>query len=354
LQTEVHVVVSTLSGTQGALPFFENALKPLLEHLRVPKYQVHKTQSARTILELCEQIFVPRARDGVEQTIILLSGDGGVIDIIAAFSHDKHQKTPPTICLIPMGTGNATANSALASDSTFGLSALIRGTPRVLPTFKATLSSGSVYLVDEGRQREPVCQNADDAHVYGAVVLSWGMHASLVADADTHEYRKFGVDRFKMAAKELLWPSDGSDTHHYSGTVTLTVRNEATRTLETVGLDRSEHMYILTTMVSQLEKGFAISPASKPLDGQLRLVHFGVLAPERAMELMGLAYQGGKHVSEPEVSYEAVEKVRIEFKEESERWRRVCIDGKIAAVSEGGWLEIEKADAEFVQLVVSS
>jgi hypothetical protein len=38
--------------------------------------------------------------------------------------------------------------------------------------------------------------------------------------------------------------------------------------------------------------------------------------------------------------YEEVERVRIEFYEDVERWRRVCVDGKIVAVGKDGWMEI--------------
>jgi hypothetical protein len=55
---------------------------------------------------------------------------------------------------------------------------------------------------------------------------------------------------------------------------------------------------------------------------------------------MGLAYQGGGHVGEEGVLYEEVERVRIEFYEDVERWRRVCVDGKIVAVGKDGWMEI--------------
>lgn len=392
---DIHVIISTLSGTQGALPFFENALQPLLDIVSA-KYKVHRTESARTIIELCSRVFLPRARAGVQQTVILLSGDGGVVDVIRMFSESKDQQhdtsststssastststslaaarfVPPTLCLIPMGTGNATANSAgLASDATLGLSALLRGTPSDLPTFRVRLPRDAVYVTDEGRKREPVAGSqhaagtgSGSATIYGAVVLSWGMHASLVADSDTAEYRKFGAERFKMAATELLWPADGRQTHRYKGKVRVTPtcttkddKNQAAKVEDEVEVDRTEHMYVLATLVSQLEKGFTISPSSTPLDGQLRLVHFGPLSAERAMEIMARAYQGGKHVAEPEVAYEDVEKVRIEFQEEGEeeeeeeRWRRICLDGTIVAVSRGGFVEVERERRRLVKLV---
>lgn len=353
----IHVVVSTHSGTRKAKPFFSNVLKPLLSFLDIKDYLVHETTSAETILELATAVFLPKSRQGVPQTIVLLSGDGGLIDLIKAFSEipDGATFTLPVVSLIPMGTGNASANSAgLLSDSTSGLTTLLRGCPRILPTFQARLSPGSVYITDEGRGREAILGRDPAAPaVYGAVVVSWGMHASLVADSDTAEYRKFGADRFKMAAKELLYPPDGSETHRYKGTVTVVKKDAATGQETEHAIDRTEHMYVLTTLVSQLESGFKVSPASKPLDKQLRIVHFGPLAPDEAMGLMSLAYQGGRHVKEAAVGYEAVEAVRIRFDEEDERWRRICIDGTIAATPRGGQLEILASTRDFVRLVAA-
>jgi diacylglycerol kinase family enzyme len=128
-------------------------------------------------------------------------------------------------------------------------------------------------------------------------------------------------------------------------------------------VQRQEHGYILLTLVSNLEKTFTISPASEPLDGKLRVVHFGPEAGEEVLRIMGLAYQGGKHVGDEKVEYEEVRGMRIEFLERDEegdgmegRWRRVCIDGLIVRAEEGGWMEVsEVPDAErAVDVVVAS
>lgn len=174
------------------------------------------------------------------------------------------------------------------------------------------------------------------------------MHASLVADSDSAEYRKFGIERFKMAAKEALYPSDGALPHAYSGRVKVLTREGEWRD---VGDDK--HLYTLATLVSNLEKPFTISPASKPLDGSLHLVHFGPTSGDEAMRIMGLAYQGGKHVEDEMVTYEAIEGLRIDMKETDERWRRVCVDGKIVLVEEGGWVEIRKGKAGVVEVCVA-
>ncbi|PGH17533.1 hypothetical protein AJ79_01133 [Helicocarpus griseus UAMH5409] len=401
--SNLHIIISTTSGTHLGVPFYNTALKPLLLFLNLSEenndYITHKTTSSHTITHLTETIFIPRARAGVSQTIVLLAGDGGVVDLVKALSATEEKAeentkfVPPVLCLVPTGTGNATANSAGViedrdgsdGDATMGLRTLVSGVPKSLPTFRVKVSPGTRFVGEGGSPGELVRRSSNDsddgvaeaeAVIHGAVVLSWGMHASLVADSDTPEYRRFGPDRFKIAAKELLQPDDGSGPHFYRGKVTVITKamddeadeggngdeKKGKKLLRTRVLERREHMYVLVTLCSKLERGFTISPASGPLDGQLRLVHFGPVGAQGFMEIMGLAYNGGKHVGVSEgeggwqavVGYEAVEKVRIDFEEEGEegRWRRVCVDGTILVVEEGGWVEVEREDREVLRLVV--
>ncbi|OCL14666.1 hypothetical protein AOQ84DRAFT_15131 [Glonium stellatum] len=112
-------------------------------------------------------------------------------------------------------------------------------------------------------------------------------------------------------------------------------------------------MYVLATLVGQLERGFTISPASRPLDGCFWLVHFGPVDGAEVMRIMGLAYQGGLHVKEPGVGYEEIEGLRIEFGglEEEARGRRVCVDGKIVVVEKEGWVEFRKEKRRVLDVV---
>jgi diacylglycerol kinase family enzyme len=355
--TETHIIISTGSGANKAAAFYEQAVKPVLEIL-FPKghanFLVHHTESASTIEELTSDIFLPTANAGITLRIILLSGDGGIIDLvnglIAKSSGSDHKA--PQVTLIPLGTANALYHSINAGqDDTWGLRALASSTAKPLPVFTASFSSGARLLVDEARSEEQLPRDSKSQRptLHGAVVCSWAMHASLVADSDTTEYRKFGVERFKMAAKEALYPTDGSPPHAYTAQISILKGEDWTI------LEAQEHMYVLATMVSNLEKPFCISPATKPLDGSLHLVHFGPTTGDEAMRVMGLAYQGGKHVEEPAVRYEAIDGLRIEFhgKEKDAKWRRICVDGKIVRVEEDGWVELRKEERCVLDVVVS-
>ena len=258
-------------------------------------------------------------------------------------------KTKADPSVLFAGTGNALANSSgIAGDKTLGLSTVFRGTAKTLPLFRATFSPGARLLTNHGQDSRPL-DGVFEGHpaAYGAVVCSWGLHATLVADSDTPEYRKFGAERFKMAAKEALNPSDGS-THAYQGSFEMNQPGK-----DPTKLLRRDHGYILVTPVSQLEAGFTISPASRPLDGKLRLVEFGHLSGEEAMPIMGKAYQGGKHVEDDRVGYHEVKSVKINIREEDARWRRVCLDGKIIQVEQDGWVEVAGPVEGVVDLVVN-
>ncbi|KAK6438680.1 hypothetical protein LTR95_005118 [Oleoguttula sp. CCFEE 5521] len=341
-----HVIISTGSGTGEAEDFWVKTLQPILwrlENAQARPNDVHITDSDTSISRLVETVLLPAANAGKFQVIFLLSGDGGVVDLVNGLLDESvvprsKKYSRPLLFLFPLGTGNALAHSAgITRDQKRGLSRLGHGTPDPLPVFQVTFSHDAKLLANEGREERQLSLAHGMPTVYGVVVCSWGLHAGLVADSDTVEYRKLGSERFKIAAKENLFPSDGSEAHHYKGEVKLLRRGSK----DWEGVQRTEHAYVLATFCSHLEQGFNISPASEPLDGKLRLVHFGALGGKDVMEIMGAAYQGGKHVDDARVGYEEIDGLRIEFAEEDAKWRRVCVDGKIIVVEKGGWVEVK-------------
>ena len=270
--------------------------------------------------------------------------------MLILYEHSTYTK--PILSQLPLGTGNALFHSLhkcspLPSLYIQGLRTLLHGTPRPLPIFRATFSPGTRALTNEARTKTPLQNNT----LYGAVVASYGLHATLVADSDTTEYRKHGDKRFGLVANDLLNPPEGGNPHAYKAEVTLRTANGKGDVIA-----RKEHGYVLASLVSNLEKTFTISPASKPLDGQLRVVHFGPLDGEKTLGIMMEAYKNGNHVGLETVGYESVEGLKISFLEEGEdwKWRRCCIDGLIVGVEEGGWMEIQRVESgsEAVDVVV--
>lgn len=505
---EVHVIVSTRSGLRLAAGFYEGVLKRLLEdgfgfvgvgddvvegqheaeqrddsdsgrrkttERERRKYQITVTKSADTVRDFARGLVVSSQAQGRGQgnkqepsrTIILLSGDGGVIDLLNGLDypsqHDTSASAPPsptpTLAILPLGTGNAlfhslhkplyttsVAGGSGPSPLVLGLRTLFkRGVSAPLPTFRAEFSPGAKLissqpevLPEDDEPKDNLLFEVTDAtktktnpdaaakkpdegattetdeitkekksrprpsisHLLGAIVFSYGFHASLVYESDTPAYRKHGDKRFGMAAGELLKLSHlydaelsirttrGTSSSSFSssssaaaaaGTRTTSTSTSATSAAEAEGdnwkqLPRESHStYILTTLVSNLEKTFCISPESKPLDGQLRLVHFGFPFPpdERSdsaeaekrgkttMDKMMAAYQDGSHINKgpPKkegegkfkdvvVGYEEVEEIKVTINETDERWRKVCVDGTIVEVEKGGWVCVRRDTGE--------
>lgn len=190
----------------------------------------------------------------------------------------------------------------------------------------------------------------------GAIVASYGFHAQLVWESDTPAYRVHGAKRFGMVAQALL-----GESHAYHAVVeTQSVGHASSRRVMGHKAkedgdddnDRTHFNYVLTTLCSNLEKTFTISPASEPLDGVLRLVHFGGADGKRTMEIMGAAYNQGSHVGMEGVGYDAVESVKVTTLEEDARWRKVCIDGTILELPKEGSMTISKSPRERLQVVV--
>ncbi|KAK3319339.1 ATP-NAD kinase-like domain-containing protein [Apodospora peruviana] len=374
-QIALQLIISTGSGTGRAKVFYDEVLRPLWgvlgfssssgsEHAAdadAKTYQVTETKSSTTVRDFARRIGQGRT------TIVLLSGDGGVVDLLNGLDDNDSRATTPTVAVLPLGTGNALFHSLhkpqytrphAPSNLVLGLRTLFKGMPAPLPTFraefspKAKLVSGSPVVDGDhgGDEGEEVYVD----HLVGAIVASYGFHAQLVWESDTPAYRVHGDKRFGMAAAELL-----KESHAYDATVDVRKDGDGFTKVKTHG---AKFSYVLTTMVSNLEKTFTISPASKPLDGHLRLVHFGDVGGEKTMEIMMAAYREGEHVGmqwkkgeeEEEVGYEVVDEVRVTVLEEDARWRKVCIDGTIVEIEKGGSMSVrrEAKGQERIQVLV--
>ncbi|KAI1365048.1 ATP-NAD kinase-like domain-containing protein [Xylaria arbuscula] len=384
----IHVLVSVRSGTGLSLQFYENVVAPILEALGLTassadgagqgSYHLVVTQDAHSVKSFSKYLAARgRVETGFEHTVVLLSGDGGVIDILNGYASDipdpaSSASSPPLIAILPLGTGNALFNSLhkkvqtppASSDLVQGLRTLLRGTAAPLPSFKVAFPPGS-RTIEYSEKESPGATDASSndnkaaeaglaektqyvRHLYGVVVASYGFHSQLVWESDTPEYRQHGAKRFHMVAEQLL-----KESHAYNATVEITQSPSSSgESVVRKKLDREKHAYILATTVSNLEKTFCISPASEPLDGRLRLVHFGPASGEETMAIMMAAYDGGKHVSMDGVGYEEMDQIRITTHEEDARWRKVCIDGTIVEIPAGGCMVVEKEAKRHLKVLV--
>jgi len=117
-------------------------------------------------------------------------------------------------------------------------------------------------------------------------------------------------------------------------------------------LTRSGWTYVLATLVSHLQEGFNISPHSKPLDGKLRILLCGTMPSKRVKEILGEASNNGNHIDDPSVAYHEIDELFIIIEEPEDRWRRVCIDGKIIQVGLCGWMKVGMCKESFLNLLL--
>lgn len=340
----LRIIVSSGSGIDLASDIWCNHLQPLLEHFSLSQdtdYAVHHTTSETSIAELTASTLLPRAVRGIAQTIILLSGDGGVSDLLNAILSTSPRAatetlatntnaTPfapgyvkPTLVLLPCGTNNALAHShfitsnRITKHSTHGLRILLLGTPEPLPCFRATFSPGARLRTPPAQAQDrlvplsrfPRGENsrgqeqgeADEGlpTLHGAVVASWALHATLtanIASSNTSAPNSLALNqRLNTAAEAALYPTDkDSGPHMYKGKVTLF---DAARSLPCGGgsieceiiprreLVRREHVFVLATCCAFLEEGCEVSPDSTYGDERMKVVEFGALdAPDAEAE----------------------------------------------------------------------
>jgi diacylglycerol kinase family enzyme len=432
-KTQVHVIVSTKSGTGLARECWDTVVQPLTAIVErstkkspcadssatespdpghgdsngaktteaLGGFKVLITDSQHSVRQFARERWGDSMSSDSPETIILLSGDGGIVDLLNGADEAAPKACRPKIAILPLGTGNALFHSLhkpLYSEKgpsplVAGLRTLFRGRPAPLPVFRANFSPGSTLVsyseaiangddsVAKGEgENDPKTKDKNTTegengaklqrqdtrvdHLLGAIVASYGFHASIVWESDTPEYRKHGEKRFGMVAKELV-----EQAHAYAARVEIQRLypglNSSTSGYET--LPREEFGYVLASMVSNLEKSFTISPASKPLDGKLRLVHFGPVSGAKTMEIMAAAYRDGAHVGmtwEDEtggkgherrrdgVGYSEVAGIRVTVLEKDARWRKVCIDGTIVEVPQDGWMTVETVEGSFFDVVV--
>jgi diacylglycerol kinase family enzyme len=183
----VHIIVSAQSGAGLATSAYENILSPLLDLFSI-KAAVHATTSKTSHREYLSSLSLSSSK----QTIfIILGGDTLIYDFINTILPNPSltRSHNLTICPLPCGTGNALATSLDKRSISIAISHLFSHKEiNPLPLMEITIHEGGKGTV-----------------IWGAVVCSWGLHASLVADSDDPEMRRqYGSKRFGVPTIKVL------------------------------------------------------------------------------------------------------------------------------------------------------
>jgi diacylglycerol kinase family enzyme len=306
LTHNVIVVDSVNSGTgrNEGKSIYNSVLSPLFKVFSL-NHSYFATTSPSSIANLAKNL-----QPGVEHTVIFISGDTSINEFVNNLPKQSQDATKSVVNIfpIPAGTGNALALSLNLTDITTSIRKLFSSTPHDLNLYQATLPVGSYYCRDD--EKNPI-----EDPINFLVVFSWGFHASLVADSDNPELRKFGLDRFQIAAKNNL-----SRDQIYPGSYKIDDK-----------VYQGDFSYWVLTPSNRFEPKFVILPKGNILEANLYIISFNTGTD--IMEVMTQVYDNGAHINNPKVTYEKVEhSITLNTTTKNYLQRRFCIDGAILAL----------------------
>lgn len=300
-QRKIVIIDSVNSGSgRTEKNIYKSILKPLLDKFQIDAEYV-STDSPTAIANFAEKLPTD------DYLIIFISGDTSINELVNNLEM-RDGDGSIVVFPIPAGTGNALALSLGIVDVPTAITKLFTGNISNLHLYQIDLPKGSAYLVNQ--EKIPIVKP-----VNFLVVFSWAFHASLVADSDTPELRKFGLDRFKMAASDNLAREQSYPGQYLVNNKTIS----------------GPFSYWVLTPAKKFEPTFEILPNGDILDNNLHIVSFNT--DTDIMEVMMQIYQQGQHIHNPKVVYEKVDgKLVLNATTNEPIERRFCIDGAIIAL----------------------
>lgn len=204
------------------------------------------------------------------------------------------------------------------TDVARSIRALFKNSWAPFPVMRATSSAGSIDS-------------------YASVVVSYGLHAALVDDSASPEFKeKYGNNRFKEAANKHLRPQP----YLYKGRLSL-INASRLPTPSGESLPKRDigdrHTYVLITRCSSLEPNWRIAPMASPTANPetVDVVRMADLSGAELGRILMDAYKNGAHVNDAQFEYNRATLVTFTVDESAHDRTRVCIDGAIYRVKQG-------------------
>lgn len=112
-ETQIYVLISTLSGTGLAPDFYDAVLHRILNSIGLPEtsYTLIRTDNADSVKAFASSTLLDGANKGTKQSILMLSGDGGMVDTINGLleSGEKSRWASPHIPTMLFTTNSLSA-----------------------------------------------------------------------------------------------------------------------------------------------------------------------------------------------------------------------------------------------------
>ncbi|GMG18964.1 unnamed protein product [Ambrosiozyma monospora] len=325
--SEITVIDSIKSGNRiPTKSVYKQLLSPLFKLLDV-EHTYLETRSQHTIKDFGSTISTTTKSGKNGHLVIFISGDTSINEFINGIPYIH----PDIFFLpVPQGTGNALSQSLNIRTPIDSIKALLSNAkPHKFQLYNASFTQPSYVLHSDERESETV------SNLKFFVVGSWCLHSTLVAESDTPELRKFGRDRFSIAANELL-----STNPEFKGGISKIEKIDNDGDFKETNVlfeDGQSLSYFVLAGVPRFEETFEISPLSDPKSESLYLVYFRHLDAADTMEIMKQAYDKGSHVKNKDVSYVEIKKtdqVVLSIADDMvRRLSKVCLDGTIVELS---------------------
>lgn len=322
-EVEITVIDSIMSGTgRENRAFYKEILKPIFEELNI-KHTLLETTSPDSITDFAKSIDLAK-----EQTVIILSGDTSVMELVNGLPVEKTgTKNNVNLVLIPLGTGNALASSAGLLSEAIAVQKIFSIESSPLPLYEVEFPEGSYA---------PLLEDKPIHKLLFSIVVSWGSHAQMVYHADSPELKKLGTERFKVAAGQIF---QHELKYHCD---ILLLENEKEEKFS----HSTNHRYSSILAVSNLEKLYRVSPDSQLKKNELHILDFGDIPQQEFLGLLVAPYQGRAHVDDERVLYEPIspeKKIALQIDEEDPEKAIICVDG----------ISVKIRDAKGKRIVVS-
>lgn len=299
-QKDILIVDSIKSGTgrDSRNNFGKNVLEPLFTLLGIP-HKVVRTQDSDAAGQL-GHTFQPSTENTI---LIFLSGDTTISEFLNGLNRRVFEGLRHTLSLVPLplGTGNAWANSLGLRCPAASLSCFLQGqlTLRKFPLYKATFPNGFEMIF--------------------FIILSIGFHANLLHLCKQQRFQSLGVERFKIASQEIL--------QKYP----LEYR------LQVSGLPTRDYSYFALINTPNLEASYKPSPQSNSLRFQLHVLGYSSKLQQASLVskiMKGYSNRAGDDISGDGVIYEpynhALEVVFDQVPENvSNTYFEICCDGHL-------------------------
>ncbi|KAL7411447.1 hypothetical protein BDY24DRAFT_131018 [Mrakia frigida] len=354
------IILNPTSGARTSTTFLNETLLPLLEAYNGSptgeadriEWEILTSEKENDGVRLGELLRARWEADEKEEVVraVVLGGDGTSHELIEGFfppsslSTNTPSAAQPTLELVPLplGTANALFNT-LHPPSTLvsplpSFASSLNLTEQQTWSLRSLLSYLSSATTSSSNSKEnllplpltlttllpPVSSTLPPVKLLTHIVLSTAMHASLLERSETFRAQYPGVERFKLAAEQVLsLPFPGRLTllaPHSSNTNANVLRYSPTsKTFQPLSkkkglvLDGPFAYVLSSTVVSRLEASFVIQPLLErdPPGGEGGTMDLMVLRPGRCKKVMegeewervvrgvmGGAYHDGKHVEE--------------------------------------------------------